>query len=279
MKYRFLDVRRDGAAEYLTLNRPEVRNAFNDELVAELTDWSRRTLDAAERHEVRAAVVAGAGKVFCAGADATWMARTVGYSADENRRDAEAMARMLGAFDALPIAVIARVHGAALGGGAGLAAVCDIVVADEAAVFGFPEVKLGLVPATVGPFVLARIGPSAARELFLTGMRVSAARAREIGLVHAVAPAAALDTTIAGYLSEVLSAGPEAVATAKALVRQMWGRHTGDASAATAAIIADRRVSPEGQEGLRAFLEKRKPAWTERPAAAADTGDARDTKP
>jgi methylglutaconyl-CoA hydratase len=248
-----------------------VRNAFNDEVGAELSDWAAATAGAARRHDVRVAVIAGAGKAFCAGADAAWMARAASYTSDENQRDAEAMARMYAAIDALPIAVIGRVHGAALGGGAGLAAVCDIVVADEAAVFGFTEVKIGLVPATIGPFVLARIGPSAARELFLTGARISAARAREIGLVHQVVPAADLDGAVDRYVDQVLAAGPEAVAHAKAIVRDLWGRHGADVASETAAIIAARRVSAEGQEGLRAFLEKRPPAWVAHLSATKDT--------
>lgn len=261
MSFKFLNTRRDGAVEYLTLNRPDVRNAFNDEMVGELAAWASGIAEAARAHEARVAVISGAGKVFCAGADARWMARTVSYSEAENQRDAEEMARMYAAIDALPIAVIGRVQGAALGGGAGLAAVCDIVIAEETAVFGFTEVKLGIVPATISPFVLARIGPSAARELFLTGARFSAARAKEIGLVHASVPASRLDDAVADYVGEVLSAGPEAVRTAKALIREMWGRHTTDTSTRTAAVIAERRVSAEGQEGLKAFLEKRRPSW------------------
>ena len=198
--------------------------------------------------------------MFCAGADVTWMSKTVHYTEEENLRDATAMSRMFAAIDALPVPVIGRIQGAALGGGAGLAAVCDIVVADEAALFGFTEVKLGILPAVISPFALAKIGRSAARELFLTGARFSAARAKEIGLVHAVVPAAELDAAVDRYVQELLSAGPEAVAAAKALIPNVWGRPLAEAMPITAAAIAARRVSPEGQEGLRAFLEKRKPA-------------------
>src|SRR5207237_1967399 len=152
---------------------------------------------------------------FCAGADVAWMSRTVTYSEEENLRDAAAMSHMFAAIDGLPLPVVGRIQGAALGGGAGLAAVCDVVVAADDAVFGFTESKLGILPAVISPFALAKIGRSAARELFLTGARFSAARAKEIGLVHAVVPAAELDAAIDGYVREILAAGPEGVAAAK----------------------------------------------------------------
>jgi methylglutaconyl-CoA hydratase len=259
MSFKFLVTRRADSVEYLTLNRPDVRNAFNEEVIAELTAWADRTR--ADRL-VRVVVIAGAGKTFSAGADVHWMARTVAYTVDENLRDAAAASAMFAAIDALPMPVIGRVQGAALGGGAGLAAVCDIVVADEEAVFGFTEVKLGILPAVISPFSVAKIGRSAARELFLTGARFTAARAREIGLVHAVVPMADLDRTVDGYVRELLTAAPEAVAAAKALIREVWSRPLDEARPLTAKAIAERRVSAEGQEGLRAFLEKRRPSWS-----------------
>jgi methylglutaconyl-CoA hydratase len=262
MAYAHLITKRESAVEYLTLNRPEVRNAFNDQVIAELSQWAATTAEAAGRHDVRAVVVAGAGKVFCAGADATWMAKMAACSEAENQRDATAMGRMYLAIDELAVPVIARVQGAALGGGAGLAAVADIVVADNQAMFGFTEVKLGILPATISPFVTAKIGVSATRELFLTGARFSATRAKEIGLVHAAVPADDLDAAVAAFVREILSAGPEAVAATKALVRGVAGRPAADVVDVTAAAIASRRVSAEGQEGLRAFLEKRKPSWS-----------------
>jgi len=264
MSYTFLSTRRDGSVERLMLNRPDVRNAFNEHVIAELTAWAAAARAAAASGDVRAIVVAGAGKTFCAGADVTWMAKTVRYTEEENLRDATAMSRMFAAIDALPVPVIGRVQGAALGGGAGLAAVCDIVVADADALFGFTETKLGILPAVISPFALAKIGRSAARELFLTGARFSAARAKEIGLVHAVVPAAELDAAVDGYVREILTAGPEAIAAAKALIPAVWPRTVDDVTAMTAAAIASRRVSAEGQEGLRAFLEKRAPAWSGR---------------
>lgn len=261
MRYRYLTTRRDGAVEYLQLNRPEVRNAFNEDVIAELIDWAGTAAAEATRG-LRVVVLSGAGKLFCAGADLTWMSKTVHYSEAENLRDAMKMSRMFAALDELPIPLIARIHGAALGGGSGLAAVCDIVVADEACVFGFTEVKLGILPAVISPFALAKIGRSAARELFLTGARFTAARAKEVGLVHAVVPAAELDAAVATYVRELLSAGPEGIAAAKALIPQVWGRPAVDAMPITAQAIATRRVSAEGQEGMKAFLEKRKASWS-----------------
>lgn len=275
MSYQFLTSQRDGAVEYLTLNRPDVRNAFNEHVIAELTSWAWSVREAAARGEVRVVVVGGAGKMFCAGADVTWMSKTVQYTEEENLSDAAAMSAMFGAIDTLPVPVIGRIQGAALGGGAGLAAVCDVVVAAEDALFGFTEVKLGILPAVISPFALAKIGRSAARELFLTGARFSAARAREIGLVHVVVPAAELDGAVAGYVKEFLTAAPEAVAAAKALIPNIWGRPFSEAAPITAAAIAQRRVSQEGQEGLRAFLEKRPPGWSPR---VLDTKDTKDTK-
>src|SRR5436309_11300504 len=262
MAYQFLLTRRDGPVEYLTLNRPDVRNAFNEEVIAELTRWTSATSETAQMTGLRAVVLAGAGPVFCAGADLTWMAKMIHYTEEQNLRDALAMSRMFAALNTLPVPLIGRIQGAALGGGCGLAAVCDIVVAEEQAVFGFTEVKLGILPAVISPFALAKIGRSAARELFLTGARFTAARAREIGLVHAVVSAAGLDAKVGEYIREIVTAGPEGIAAAKALIPNVWARSIDDAMPITAGAIAARRVSPEGQEGLKAFLEKRKPAWS-----------------
>jgi methylglutaconyl-CoA hydratase len=258
MPYEFLSIRRDGPVEHLTLNRPDVRNAFNEHVIAELTAWARA---ATEDPGLRVVVLSGAGKVFSAGADANWMARMVAYSHEENVRDAHAMAAMFLALDTLPAAVIGRIHGAALGGGAGLTAICDVAVAAEDTMFGFTETKLGILPAVISPYVLPKIGPSAARELFLTGMRFPAARAREIGLVHAVVPAPELDAAVDRYVREFLSAAPTGVAAAKALIPRVWGRTPADSMDITAQAIAAQRVSPEGQDGLTAFLGKTAPGW------------------
>jgi methylglutaconyl-CoA hydratase len=256
--YEFLLTRRDEHVEYLTFNRPDVRNALNDRMIADLTAWAA-TINADD--EVRCVVMAGAGKTFSAGADIAWMSKALEFTHDENVQDANAAARMFMALDTLPVPLIGRIHGAALGGGAGLASVCDVVVTEENAVFGFTEVKLGILPAVISPYVLAKIGRSAARELFLTGMRIGAPRAKEIGLVHAVVADDQLDATVATYVNEVLGSGPDAIATAKGLIPRVWARGASDAAGQTAEAIAAQRVSAEGQEGLRAFLEKRKAKW------------------
>ena len=258
MSYEFLAVDRQGPVEYVTLNRPDVRNAFNEHVIAELTRWART---AHQDRSLRVVVFAGAGKVFSAGADAAWMAKMAGYSEADNVRDARAGAEMFLAINTVPAIVIGRIHGAALGGGSGLAAVCDIVVADDAAIFGFTETKLGILPAMISPYVLQKIGPSAARELFLTGMRFDAVKARTIGLVHEVVPLASLDDSVIRYVNEALSASPTAVARAKALIPRVLGRSPSDVIDITAEAIAAQRVSADGQEGLTAFLQKRSPNW------------------
>jgi len=260
MAYQFLLTRRDGPVEYLTLNRPDVRNAFNEDMIGELSAWADATR---ADGSVRVAVISGAGQVFSAGGDLAWMAKMVGYSREENRRDAEGLAQLYQRLDTLPIPLIGKVHGAALGGGSGLAAVCDIVVAERGCQFGFTEVKLGILPGVISPYVVAKIGQSAAREFFLTGARFSADRAREIGLVHTVVDAAQMDAAVLGYVNECLSAGPAAVAASKALIPNVAGVRGEAVMSMTAEAIADLRVSPEGQEGLRAFLEKRRASWRE----------------
>ena len=252
-----IEISRSGPVVHVTLNRPDVRNAFNESLIAELTAWARTPLPP----DARVVVLRGAGKVFCAGADLMWMSTMVGYSREENVRDARAMAEMFQALDTLPLPLIGRVHGAALGGGAGLAAVCDITVAAQDAVFGFTEAKLGILPAVISPFVVAKIGQSAARELFLTAERFTASRARDIGLVHRVVGADDLDSALDGVAQELLSSGPDAIAGAKRLIAQVAGRRPADVADLTAETIARHRASAEGQDGMRAFLEKRKAGW------------------
>jgi methylglutaconyl-CoA hydratase len=259
MSYQYITSTREGHVEQLTLNRPEVRNAFNDAMILELSTWARATAD---DRSVRAVVIRGAGPVFCAGADVNWMSKTIDYTEAENLEDARRTSVMFRAIDELPVPVIARVQGAAIGGGAGLGAVCDVVVADEHAIFGFTEVKLGIVPAVISPFVLAKIGRSAARELFLTGRRFTAQHALDIGLVHTVVPPQDLDRAVDSVVREVLSAGPEAIATIKRLLADVWSAPGESATALTSDALAERRASPEGQEGLRSFLEKRKPSWS-----------------
>jgi methylglutaconyl-CoA hydratase len=256
--FRHLATRRTGAVEYLTLNRPDVRNAFNDAVIAELTAYAR---NARADRGLRVVVLAGAGKAFSAGADLEWMSRTLAYTRHDYQRDSEALQAMLEQLDTLPQALVGRIHGAAIAGGTGLTAVCDVAIAAENAMFGFSEVRLGIVPALISPYVIAKIGASAARALFVTGRRFDAAQAREIGLVHQVVPAERLDAAVDECVRGLLACGPEAVAAAKALVAAVAGRAPAAVAAETAAVIAERRASAEGQAGLRAFLQKQPPPW------------------
>lgn len=248
-----------GEVTTVTLNRPEVRNAFNEDVISELTGWAKSVQ---ADGSIRAVILQGAGPVFCAGADVQWMAKMTGYSRLENLNDARFAASMLQALDELPVPLIGRIHGAALGGGAGLAAVCDVVVASDEAMFGFTEVTLGILPAMISPYVVRKIGLSAAREWCLTGARFSAERAREIGLVHDVVHTDDLDETVAHHVEKFRRAAPTAIANTKRLLREVYGQRQADVMPLTIEAIADQRVSPEGQEGLRAFLEKRSPAWS-----------------
>jgi methylglutaconyl-CoA hydratase len=261
MGFKYLEVRREDGIEHLVLNRPAVRNAFNEGMIAELTWWANSvSCDGT----VRLVILSGAGPTFCAGADLEWMGRMASFSHDQNLDDATEMARMFQALDRLPVPVIGRVHGAALGGGVGLVAICDIVVSTDTAIFGFTEVRLGLIPAVIAPFVLAKIGRSAVRELFLTAERFDAARAQTLGLVHKVVPEAELDEAVDGYAREISRGAPGALCAAKKLLAEIGRRGPNDVASLCAQAIASLRVSPEGQEGIRAFLEKRVPGWAPR---------------
>jgi methylglutaconyl-CoA hydratase len=248
-----------GDVTTVSLNRPDVRNALDEALIAELTEFAERL---PTDGSVRVVILRGEGPVFCAGADINWMSTLVDATRDENLADARRAARLFQALDALPVPLLGRVHGAALGGGAGLAALCDVVVADAAAVFGFSETTLGILPALIAPYVLARIGASAARELFLSGARFPADRARDVGLVHEVVPASDLDGAVEARVRQFRKTAPSAVAATKRLLREIGGRRPADVVALTVEALAAQRVAPEGQEGLRAFLEKRPPRWT-----------------
>jgi methylglutaconyl-CoA hydratase len=245
-----------GDVTTVRLNRPDVRNALNETMIAELTQ-AFGGLPAS----TRVAVLSGDGAAFCAGADAEWMKRSKSFSREENERDAAALARLLTTIDECPVPVIARVSGAALGGGAGLVAACDIAVADEAAQFGFPEVRLGLVPAVISTFVLPRIGTRAARRYFVTGERFAAPQALALGLIHEVTRSDALDAKVESIVREILLGGPKAVGAAKRLIRDVAGLPRDRAIEESIRVISGIRVSPEAQEGLGAFLEKRKPNW------------------
>lgn len=246
----------------VTLTRPEVRNALNPGLIAELRA-AFVALAAEPPQSLRGVVLAGEGKSFSAGADVKAMREAVELGLEANEADAAGLRQMLEAIDACPVPVVVRVHGAALGGGMGLCAVGDVVVATTDAIFGFTETRLGILPAVIGPFVLAKIGETHARAVFPTGQRFDAERAQRMGLVHEiVADEVALEARIEELLGELAAAGPTAARAAKALVRELRGLSPADAATLTVRRTAERRTSPEGQEGLRAFLEKRPPRWT-----------------
>jgi len=250
--------RKDGIGR-ITLNRPEMRNAFDDALIAALAK-SFAELDADS--SVRVVVLAGNGPAFCAGADLNWMKRMAGYSYDENLRDARALADMLATLDRLEKPTIARVHGPAFAGGTGLVAACDIAVGTPEAKFCFSEAKLGLSPATISPYVMRAIGPRAASRYFLSAEVFGAEEALRIGLLSALVPAAELDPFIGQMLDHLLAGSAAAHARIKDLMRDVAGRPIDDSlKADTARRIAEIRASPEGREGIASFLEKRKPAW------------------
>ena len=253
-----LRIERRGPVAWVILDRPAVHNAFDETLISEL---SRAATELGADGEARVVVLASEGPSFSAGADLNWMKRMVGASFDENRADAEKMARMFEALYRLPKPLVGRIHGAALGGGVGLTAVCDIAVAAQEAVFGLTEIRLGILPSVISPFVLAKIGSGAARELFLTGERFSAERAREIGLVRRVVPRDGLDVEVNKVIDNLLAGGPEAQARAKRLLPQVEGLPPEAAREITTRNIAEARVGAEAQEGMNAFLQKRRATW------------------
>jgi len=259
MGYQTLELVIEGRVATVTLNRPDVRNAFNETTIAEITQAFR---DLEQNDDVRAIVLAANGPAFCAGADLNWMKKMAGYTRDENRADAAQLAEMLRTIYACPKPVVAKVQGDCYAGGMGLVAVCDIAVANEATNFCLSEVKLGLIPATISPYVVIGMGENAARRYFLTAERFSAQEAHRIGFVHQVVAADALDAAVADIVKALVSNSPNAVKEAKRLVQDVAGRPLSEALIAdTAERIADIRSSEEGKEGVRSFLEKRKPNW------------------
>ncbi|MEO7000830.1 MAG: enoyl-CoA hydratase-related protein [Ktedonobacterales bacterium] len=256
--FEHLLVERRGIAAFVTLNRPTVHNAFNERLIAELhTAFERLSAE----DDLRAVVLQGAGRSFCAGADLHWMRASLDYTREENMADALRMADMFRAIDTCRHPVIGRIHGAALGGGAGLTAVCDIAIAAEDTRFGFTEARLGIAPAVISPFATRKIGESHARALFLTAERFDAARALAIGLAHQVVPLSELDDAVLATLRNIGESAPQGVRAAKRLAASILHMDDAEARALTAETIAGLRVTPEGQEGLRAFLEKRRAEW------------------
>ncbi|MGN2391468.1 enoyl-CoA hydratase/isomerase family protein [Pelomicrobium sp. G1] len=256
-----LDIDKRGVAT-LRLNRPEVHNAFDDALIAQLGDALHHL---EQDPAVRVVVLAAEGPSFCAGADLQWMRRVAGYTEAQNVEDALKLARVLRRLDALPRPTVARVQGSAFGGGVGLIACCDLAVAARGAQFALSEVRLGLIPATVAPYVVAALGPRQARRYFTTGERFDAETARRLGLVHEVADTPALDQAVEGLVAALLQGAPGAQGAAKRLVADVAGRGLDEALLLeTARRIAAARASAEGREGMAAFLEKRAPRWTTR---------------
>ncbi len=249
---------KEGKTFHLTMNRPQVHNAFNSTMIREL---AAAFAEAGKDPDIRLVVLTGAGESFCAGADLNWMREIVRYSFEQNLLESRELAELLYSIYTLRKPTIARINGAVIGGGTGLFSACDIVIASEKARFGLSEVKIGLIPAAIGPYVIRRIGESAARELFLTGERFDARRALEIGLVNKVVSHEALDEKVAEVAHLLLSSGPEAIAKCKELLQKVPAMSLDEAKGYTAEMIAGLRVSPEGQEGMASFLEKRKPRW------------------
>lgn len=255
----FIEERRSDGVVVITLDRPDIHNAFDDHLIVTLTE----ALEAIGADEsARALVLTGRGKSFSAGADLNWMRRSADYDEAANLADARALARLMATLDRLPKPTIARINGAAFGGGVGLVAAVDIAIATDHARFGTTEVKLGIMPSAIGPYVIAAIGRRQARRIMLTGERFDAAEALRIGLVHQTVPADALDDAVEAVLAELSSAGPKAIQATKALVQDIAGKAISpELIDETAKRIARLRATPEAKEGLGAFLEKRRPDW------------------
>lgn len=249
----------EGDVAHVRLNRPEKRNAFDDQTATALEEAFG---ELSRRSDLRVVVLGGEGSVFCAGGDLRWMRRVADYSPEENLRDATSFQRAFDAIDRSPLPVIGRVQGAALGGGAGLVAVCDVVVAAAGTRLGFPEVRLGLVPGVVSAYVLRRIGPGQTRRLFVSGEALDAEEAWRLGLVHRVVPADRLDDAIDEVVTEIRAGSPDGIRRAKDLVRSMVSATSWEEKQAVASqAIADARASEDGREGTLAFLERRKPRW------------------
>ena len=258
MPYQHLRRTDEGSVTTVTLSRPDSHNALNAELVGELT---RCFEEISDDESVRVVVLSGEGRSFCAGADIGYMRETATFSYEENLEDARRLAMMYWTIDECPKPLVARVQGAAIGGGAGLVAVADVAVACAGARFAFSEVRLGIAPASISHFVVRKVGPSHARSLFVTGERFDAERAREIGLVHNVVSEDELDASVDEKVGELLQGGPVAQATIKALLRRLETTEPMEAPGLSSRVISELRTGEEGQEGLTAFLEKRDPRW------------------
>ncbi len=243
----------------IILNRPQVHNAFDENLIAELQEVLCETK---ENNKTRCVVITGNGESFCAGADMNWMRKMKSYTYQENYQDAYRLSEMLHSLYSLPFPTIAKVNGSAFGGGVGLVSACDITVASSHAFFSLSEVRLGLVPACISPYLLGRIQPGVLRRFFLTGERFSAEKAEEIGLINEVVDRESLDQKVMDYIEKILSCGPRSLAMGKEILAKVPGMSTQEYMKSTAEWIATLRVGEEAQEGLTAFLEKRKPNWS-----------------
>jgi methylglutaconyl-CoA hydratase len=254
-----LQITREGAVARVWLNRPEVRNAFNESVIAEM----RQAFDAfSDDVSLRAVVLGGHGKAFCAGADLSWMKTMSTYSWEQNHADAQLLAEMLWSIYRCPVPIVGRIHGDCYAGGVGLASVCDVLVAAEAANFCLSEAKLGLLPATISPYVIRAMGEQASRRYFVTAERFSATQAHAMGFVHELCTAQTLDAKVEEIVAALVANGPMATRACKSLVQDVAGRPvSAELRADTARRIADIRASDEGREGVQSFLNKRKPAW------------------
>jgi methylglutaconyl-CoA hydratase len=258
--FETIAVEDSGSVVRVSLNRPEVHNAFNSTMIGELA----RSFDQLKgRRDVRVIVLTGRGKSFCAGADLNWMREIISYSFEQNLEESLQIAELMESIHSCPKPTIALVNGAAIGGGVGFLSACDVAVAADRAQFGLSEVKIGLVPAAISPYVVGKIGQSHAREYFLTGERISAARAAEIGLVNRVVPLEVLEDEAEKLVNQLLTSGPDALASCKTLLNTIPRLGGEEVKRFTARMIAELRVSDEGQEGMASFLEKRKPKWAE----------------
>ena len=249
----------EGRVAKVTLNRPDVHNAFNNILINDLYDVFEKL---STEPEIRVIILTGNGKSFCAGADLNWMKSVVNYSYEQNYEESLKLAKLMYLIFTHPKPVIARINGSAIGGGVGLMSVCDILIANEEAKFGLSEVKLGLVPAAISPFVMSRIGDARARELFITGERITAKRAEYLNLVNYAVPMSEIDILVNEKVNLILNNGPEAVRSVKEMIFKVTQIKFPEIQTYTAELIANLRLSAEGQEGMNAFLEKRKPKWS-----------------
>jgi methylglutaconyl-CoA hydratase len=259
-EYSTIKFEREDKIARITFCRPEIHNAFNSDMIRELTDAFNKMKD---DKDVRAIVMTGEGKSYCAGADLNWMRAVKDYSYEQNLKESLELAALFRLIYEFPRPVIGRINGAAIGGGTGFVAVTDIAIAADTAIFSFSEVKIGVVPACISPYVVKRVGEGRAREFFLTGERLTAQRALEAGLVNQAVQAEELDTAVDKMIKQILTSGPDAIGVCKDLLHNIANQNMDEAEKYTAEVIANLRKSPEGQEGMDAFLNKRKPNWVE----------------